>query len=239
MTTVMSLTTGRMLTDDSARHTGRMKKLVDATNGLRERKKLRTREAIIDAALDLFERKGYDATTVEDIAAAADVSPRTFFRYFESKLALIMARSGEKQADLGCALAERPADEGLLEAVRHVMHQELGRMIADPLVVREFQVMLTTPSLRTLAREHFHEEEADMVSAVAERLGLPPDDLSAHVVASAIGAALWTAVNRWTAEGADVDRLLPTIDRALTMLGEGLDAVPGASGKRPARRRAR
>ena len=214
-----------------------MKKLVDASHGLRERKKLRTREAIIDAALDLFEQKGFDATTVEDIAAAADVSPRTFFRYFESKLALIMARSTTKHVSLGPALAARPADESLIESIGHVMRDELGAQLEDPLVVREFQVMLTTPSLRTLARDHFYDEEAGMVSAVAERLGLPPDDLTAHVITSSISSALWTTVNRWTAEGADVDELMPMIDRALATVADGVNAAAASTtGKAPARR---
>ena len=217
-----------------------MKKLVDATHGLRERKKLRTREAIIDAALDLFEQKGFDATTVEDIAAAADVSPRTFFRYFESKLALIMARSTAKHVSLGPALAARPPGERLTESISHIMREDLAEQLADPLVVREFQVMLTTPSLRTLARDHFYDEEAGMVSAVAERLGLPPDDLTAHVVTSIISSTLWTTVNRWTAERADVEELMPMIDRALATVADGVDAAAdAATGKVASRRRSR
>jgi AcrR family transcriptional regulator len=207
-----------------------MKKVVDAAHGLRERKKARTREAIIDAALDLFERNGYDATTVEDIAAAADVSPRTFFRYFESKLDLIMARSGTKHANLGPLVAARPANEGVLEAVRQVMRSELEEQLADPLVVREFQVMLNTPSLRTMAREHFYEEEAEMVGAVAARLGLDADDLTAHVAAGVIASALWTTVNRWTAEGAELDRLQPMIDEAFGVLAAGLEPAPAGKG---------
>jgi AcrR family transcriptional regulator len=85
-----------------------VKKVVDAAQGLRERKKARTREAIIDAALDLFGSKGFEATTIEDIAAAAEVSPRTFFRYFDSKPDLIMARSGGKEHEIGPRLAARP-----------------------------------------------------------------------------------------------------------------------------------
>lgn len=218
-------------------HTWRMKKVVDAAHGLRERKKERTREAIIDAALDLFERKGYDATTVEDIAAAADVSPRTFFRYFESKPDLIMARSGTKSSNLGPLVATRPAGEGLLDAVRQVVRHELEEQLADPLVLREFQVMLTTPSLRNLAREHFYEEEADLVGAVAARLGVDESDLNAHVVAGVIAAALWIAVNRWVVEGADLERLNAMIDQALALLADGVEPVAGKNPAKHATRR--
>ena len=148
-----------------------MKKVVDAANGLRERKKARTREAIIDAALDLFESKGFDATTIDDIAAAAEVSPRTFFRYFESKLDVVMARNAPKEPTIGPLLAARPASEGPIEAMRQVMREELVAQVADPAHVRELQVVITTPSLRNLAREHFYEEEAEIASAFAARLG--------------------------------------------------------------------
>lgn len=212
-----------------------MKKVVDAAHGLRERKKARTRDAIIDAALDLFERNGYDATTVEDIAAAADVSPRTFFRYFESKLDLIMARTGDKHDGLGPSIAARPAQEGLLDAVRQAMRDDMERQLADPLVVREMQVMLTEPSLRNLAREHFDEEEAGMVAPVADRLGLDADDLAAHLATGMIASALWTAANRWAATGAEVERLEPMLDEAFALLETGLGGVSGAA-RRPGRR---
>jgi AcrR family transcriptional regulator len=215
-----------------------MKKVVDAAHGLRERKKARTRDAIIDAALDLFERNGYDATTVEDIAAAADVSPRTFFRYFESKVDLIMARSGDKHDGLGPSIAARPAEETLLEAVRHAMREDLERQLADPLVVREVQVMLTEPSLRNLAREHFDDEEAGMVGPVADRLGLDADDLAAHIATGMIASALWTTVNRWTAAGAEIERLESMLDEAFGLLESGLATLSGTA-RRPARRTTR
>jgi len=215
-----------------------MKKAIDCANGLRERKKARTHEALIDAALDLFERKGFEATTVEDIAAAADVSPRTFFRYFESKFDLIMARSATKHASIGAGIASRPAEESLLDAVRAVVGDDLRLQLADPLVLRELQVMLTTPSLRNLAREHFYEEEAEMVGAVADRLGLDADDLAAHIATSLVTSALWTSVNRWAADGADPERLHPMLDEALALLADGLAARP-ATATRPARQTAR
>jgi AcrR family transcriptional regulator len=208
-----------------------MKKVVDAANSLRERKKARTREAIIDAALDLFERNGYDDTTIEEIAAAADVSPRTFFRYFESKLELVMVRSDSTHDDLGPALAARPADEGLLEAIRQVMKTQLDAQLADPLVLREFQVMLSTPSLRTMAREHFYEEEAGLARAVAGRLGLAEDNLSVHVISGIIASALWATVNRWVAEGAVLDQLWPMLDEAFGILAGGLADVPAPAGR--------
>ena len=207
-----------------------MKKVVDAAASLRERKKARTREAIINAALDLFERDGYDNTTIEDIAAAAEVSPRTFFRYFESKLDLVMTRTDSHSDDFGPLLAARPAGEGLLEALREILLSQLDAQMEDPLVLREFQVMLSTPSLRNLAREHFYEEEAGLVQGVAAHLGLDEDDLSAHVIGSMIAGALWATVNRWVAEGAERDRIMPMLDEAFAVLAKGIDApeVPSA-----------
>jgi AcrR family transcriptional regulator len=212
-----------------------MKKVVDAANGLRERKKARTREAIIDAALDLFERNGYDDTTIEEIAAAAEVSPRTFFRYFDSKLELIMARTGSKNPDLGPLLAERPAGESLLDSLRELLRSQLDAQMGDPLVLREMQVMLSTPSLRNMAREHFYEEEAGLAVMVAERLGLDQDSLAAHVIAGMLASALWATVNCWIAEGADIDRLWPMFDETFGILAEGLGDVPSAA--MPSRRR--
>jgi AcrR family transcriptional regulator len=206
-----------------------MKKVVEAASGLRERKKARTREAIIDAALELFGRKGFDATTIEDIATAADVSPRTFFRYFDSKVDLVMAHNeahGDKVAPLVVA---RPASEGPLEALRQVMRQMLLELLADPSVVREFQVMMGAPTLRKLAREHFYEEEAELVSAFAARLGTDDADLTANVMAGAAASAIWAVIDRWLAEGADVERLPPMIDEAFTLLEQGFsEARPPA-----------
>jgi AcrR family transcriptional regulator len=206
-----------------------VKKIVDAAESLRERKKARTRESIIDAALELFEEKGYEATTVEDIAAAAEVSPRTFFRYFDSKLDLIMARSDTKHTMLGPLLLARPPEEGLLGAMREVLRCELDTQLEDPRVKREFQVMLTTPSLRHMAREHFYEEEAEMVGAIAARLGVPSDALVAHVVTGMITSALWATINRWLAEGADIDRLDGMMDETFALLADGVDRAVAAA----------
>jgi AcrR family transcriptional regulator len=208
-----------------------MKYVVEAANGLRERKKARTREAIIDAALDLFARKGFDATTVEDIAAAADVSPRTFFRYFESKLDLVMARNEAHGHKIGPLIAARPVSEGPLEALRQVMQQSLCELLADPSVVREFRVMMSTPTLRNKAREHFYEEEAELVSAFAARLGTDDGDLTPNVMAGAAASAIWTVIDRWLAEGTEVDHLPPMIDEAFALLEQGLSRA-----RPPARR---
>jgi AcrR family transcriptional regulator len=214
-----------------------MKKVVDAAHGLRERKKMRTHEAIIDAALDLFATKGFDATTVEDISAAAEVSPRTFFRYFDSKLDVVMARNAAKDedhGDIGELLAARPAEEGPLEAMRNILRGFLGDRADDPSVVREFEVMLSTPTLRTFVRERFFEHESEIAAAFAARMGVDEGDLSAHVLAGAAASAIWSAVDRWVAAGASPDRLLPTIDEAFAVLGVATDgALVRPGGSRP------
>ena len=89
--------------------------------------------------------------------------------------------------------------------------------------------MLTTPSLRHLAREHFYEEEAEMVGAIAARLGVSPDTLVAHVVTGMVTSALWATINRWLAEGADLDRLDPMMDETFALLANGVDRAVAAT----------
>jgi hypothetical protein len=82
---------------------------------------------------------------------------------------------------------------------------------------------MTTPSLRNLAREHFYEEEAELAAAFATRLGTDDHDMTPHIIAGAVASAVWTVVDRWIAQGADVNRLLPMIDEAFALLATGLE----------------
>src|SRR5215204_3976561 len=204
--------------------------------GLRERKKLRTREAIVDAALDLFERKGFEATTVEDIAAAADVSPRTFFRYFETKFDVVLAKNVENGEGLGELIAARPAGETPLEAVRQVIQAQLAGLVeSDDVALRELKVVMGTPELRTKALDHFHEHQTELLEVIAARLGVSEDALPAHILAGVIGTSLWAVVDRWVAGGAHPEQLTPMIDEAFEMLAQGFDSccaalVDGAAG---------
>jgi AcrR family transcriptional regulator len=193
-------------------------------SGLRERKKAQTRAAIVDAALVLFERKGFEATTIEDIAAAADVSPRTFFRYFESKVDLILAKNHESNVGLGTLLAERPAGEGPVEAIRQVLQGQLAQMLAEnPAAVRELQVVMSTPELRDLAFDHFHTQMAEVADALARRLDLPESALPTRLLAGVVGTTMWAVIDAWVAGGADPDRLPAMVDEAFTLIGSGFD----------------
>src|SRR5215204_2082190 len=89
--------------------------------GLRERKKARTREALHDAAMDLFSLRGFDGTTVEEIAAACEVSPRTFFRYFPTKEDVLFADGEARRERLLAVIAERPIDEPAFGALQAAM----------------------------------------------------------------------------------------------------------------------
>lgn len=194
--------------------------------GLRERKKLQTRAAIVEAALELFERKGFDATTVEDIAAAADVSPRTFFRYFESKQDVVMAKTNEKGDHLGALLTARPPEEAPLEALRGTIVGVISEMVAaDDGSLREMRVMMGTPELRAMALDHFHEHQDELAAALAGRMGLPPDAFTPRLLAGVVSTALWALVDRWVTEGAEPDRMVPMIDEVFDMLASGFETV--------------
>jgi AcrR family transcriptional regulator len=192
--------------------------------GLRERKKEATHAAIQQAALDLFEQRGFDATTVEDIAGAAGVSARTFFRYFDSKIDLVVERKEHSpdhpEGHLGALLTARPADEPPLVAMQNMAQDALTHSLAEggDVLMRQLRIVLATPSLRALALEHFNDHRAELAAAFATRLGASADDLAPRVLAAVVSETLWVVVETWVTKGAHPDELGPLLDDAFVAL---------------------
>jgi AcrR family transcriptional regulator len=188
--------------------------------GLRERKKAKTRAAIREHAMRLFEEQGYAATTVDQIAEAADVSQSTFFRYFPTKEETVLADDYDPL--IVAALRAQPPEMNPIEAIRRSINAVFDQ-ISDEDWERERQrqrLFFSVPELRARAMQQYIETMAMVGEVVAARAGLPPGDFSARVLAGAvIGAALAAVPNGMTAfERADFNRL----DDALNLLQAGL-----------------
>lgn len=186
---------------------------------LRERQRVETRDLILDAALDQFEIKGYEHTTVEDIAAAAGISSRTFFRYFDSKNAVLFddADKHESADDaMMTALVARPQSESITEALRAVLREQLVTLFENKngRKLRQLRIVLTEPSLRVLAWDSFHEHGPDLARGFAARLDTSAGDLQPRVLAAAFTEAIWVILERWSAAGAQFDALPALIDEA-------------------------
>jgi AcrR family transcriptional regulator len=208
-----------------------------AGDGLRERHRLRTEAALEHAALRLFAERGFDVVTVDDIAARADVSRRTFFRYFASKEDVLLSDHPRRLAQLRRALAGRPEDEPALTALRHAIlsmtggYEEERQRLLDRATIMEH-----TPSLhaRSLAHQRLWEEA--VAGMVAERMGDDPTvDLRPGVVAASTLASLRVAVAAWLAR--DGQPHLPTlVAEALDLLDGGLERgltrLPALRGRR-------
>ncbi len=163
--------------------------------GLRELKKEKTRCALLDAALDLFLEQGYDSTTVDQIAGAVDVSPRTFFRYFTSKDHLMHWHHDQGEEKILETLATRPPDEPPFAAMTHALRALLHDMQdGTPEDTQRFlklrRLMENTPQLAEHALGRSVETERRLIKAIAARRGADPatDPLSHLVVTFAMAA---------------------------------------------------
>lgn len=164
----------------------------DAKPGLRERKKLATREALTAAAMRLALERGFDNLRVEDIAEAAGVSPRTFNNYFPSREAAICAARVGHMQRLAAAVRARPAEEALLDAIINTVSEnprEPNRA--------EFLMIHCNPSLRAEFLRTAAETEAPLIEAIAERTGTEPGHLLPQVAAAAVFGALRAALQQW------------------------------------------
>jgi AcrR family transcriptional regulator len=196
---------------------------------LRERKRTRTRLMIQTEALRLFGEKGYAETTVEEIADAAAISPRTFFRYFPSKEDVVIWDEYDPLAlDL---LAARPDDEPLAETFRAVIRETLaGLYHHDPeRLLTRVQLASTVPELRARWLDE-QSQGIEQLTELARRGGALVDDLSLRVLGSAMLAAVSVALDAWQRDGGKAD-LLALLDRATDALAAGARELSAKSAK--------
>jgi AcrR family transcriptional regulator len=186
--------------------------------GLRERKKQRTRETIARAARELFATQGYHATTLAEIAEAADVSTRTIFAYFPSKEDILFSEFALMRKALARALAERPDDQDTLETVRRFilsMHKPEETELDEQLrgcVERD-------ETLRSHLRARIAQLEELIAPAIAKDLGASPDVLRPQVVAASLTAAFNLLADRGR------DDIAAQIDPIIAFLRGGLEAL--------------
>ncbi|MFH8485934.1 TetR/AcrR family transcriptional regulator [Streptomyces longisporoflavus] len=198
---------------------------------MRERKKQRTRDALLRAALELFTTKGYEETTVDEIAEAVDVSQRTFFRYFTNKQETAFAVQEMVEQRFVEALRERPAGETPFVALRRAVMgawDALGKSIEEVVPVelhmRTYQMIESTPSLLAAHLRRSIEMEEEIARVIAEREGL---DLNAdprpRVVVAAFSGVMRTTGRLWGAgEDSSVESIRAITETHLDQLGPAL-----------------
>lgn len=200
--------------------------------GLRERKKAETRRRIQETAVRLFLVDGYDATTVERIAAACGVSHMTFFRHFPTKESVVA--DDDYDPLIAALIRRRPAAEHPLDALRAALSEGLAGVYAEhrDVLLARTRLILTTPALRASMADNQFATERLFASALAARGGIAPGDtapddtapddaavapLEVRVLAAAALAALTVALAAWV-ESEGSEHLPDLVDRAFAAL---------------------
>lgn len=214
--------------------------------GLRERKKIATRLAITQAAIALFDERGYDATTVDDIAAAANTSRRTFFRYFAGKDEVFIVDPEGKLRALHVALADGPPEEPTIDALRRGI-LALASVYLEPELVRaEARIGLREPSIAAAGLAYQVRWEEALAQEVADDLHVDIDaDPRPRIVAHATVAILRAGVASWLADGGQgepadevartFDLTVPALEAVLAMPVGRRQGSTAAARRRPSR----
>jgi AcrR family transcriptional regulator len=158
--------------------------------GLRETKKRRTRQALIDAAMRLYREKGFEGVTIAEIAREAEVAPRTFFGYFETKEDVFLGRGDDRLDRIVRAIHERDRRQPILSAVRPVLMQDRESTMAEHVARPGLSDLLRHPSITSRLRERWNRWEDLLATAIADDVGASLDDPRPKVVAAAITAAI-------------------------------------------------
>ena len=196
----------------------------DSPGGLRERKKARTRASLRQHALRLFGEQGYHATTVEQIAAAAEVSPSTFFRYFPTKEDLVL--QDDMDTRMVEALERQPAGLGPVAAARAASREVFASYTSADLdlIQQNMALTLSVPEVRARALDEFARTITVMSEALAKRSGRPADDLTVRTIAGAIIGVIMSITMPWDGwyDRPTMEETFGRIDTALGLLEAGL-----------------
>ncbi|MFD0886642.1 TetR/AcrR family transcriptional regulator [Streptosporangium algeriense] len=198
--------------------------------GLRERKKLRTRHALIAGALRLFLDKGYEQTTISEIAMAADVSTRTFFSYFASKEEVVLCDARETLDHMLRTFAERRPDEGPADLLARAVEMIFETLVDDAEAGWEIteinRLVMSVPSLRAQALLLMFDAQHRMVEALLEAF---PGELDVVEACAAVGSVVGTAklaISVGLKRGGPAHEVLKGCRQAVGLTLAGLRAVP-------------
>ena len=188
--------------------------------GLRERKKLKTRWAIQEHAMRLFAEQGFEATTVDQIAAAAEISPSTFFRYFKTKDDLVIQDQYDDLILAGISAA--PAELTPVGVLRHATKQafELMRPEDEQQLRERSQLVISVPSLRARSFDNLLATMTMVRDAMAERLGRSADDMAMRAFAGALVGSILGVLEVWIEEPSG-RRLADLVDEVLGQFEDG------------------
>jgi AcrR family transcriptional regulator len=164
--------------------------------GLRERKKQKTRESIQREGMRLIGKQGYEQTTIEQIAAAVEISPSTFFNYFPSKEDVVLYDAYDPV--LASLFADRPADEPLSVSFRRVL-EAMGDIFERDrdIILARGKLWFEVPELRARLWEEVEKAQVLMSTLVAERSGRAADDFETRVAVMVMAAAALEAMHEW------------------------------------------
>jgi AcrR family transcriptional regulator len=165
-----------------------------ASEGLRARKKQKTRQALMEAAMRLYREKGFDGVTIAAIAEEAEVSPRTFFSYFETKEDVFLGRGDERLQRLVQAIQSRDRRQPILKAIQSVLLEDRepprsGKSAPSP----GLSALLEHPAIANRLRERWNRWEDLLAEAIANDVGATPGDPEPQVVAAALTGAIRVA----------------------------------------------
>ncbi|MFF3670139.1 TetR family transcriptional regulator [Microtetraspora malaysiensis] len=198
--------------------------------GLRERKKIRTRNALIDASLRLFDEKGFDETTIAEIAAAVDVSPRTFFSYFRSKEDVVFYDNETRLAEALDVIASRRPGETAIDLLARAARQTVDRDFPGPerspeSVARRERLIESVPALQARALRLLFDTQRRVVRALYEAC---PGELAPVEAAAAVGAlagAARLAIMTSRHSGASWEETRAAAQRAIDITISGLASL--------------